>query len=208
MSLVLISAAGWAQIVDFCQSTIEYSGSMEPLPNCYLACPQGDTDSFEDQGFIIFNITIRDMAGNPIPGIAASDFWVFDCDSQNDIVLCGGQNSCDADGPTDANGTTHMRQSVLSAGGQADGLSVICMGVIIMDPNINCTLPYCFPVLVRSPDINGDLIVNLTDLGLFATGFPPNPYWESSDFNCDGQVGIVDLARFAFHFAPPGHECN
>ena len=195
------------RIPDFCQSTLEYSGSMEPLPNCYLACPQGDTDSFEDQGFIIFNITIRDMGGTPIPGIAATDFWVIDCDTQNDIHLCNGQYSCDADGPTDANGVTHMRESVLSAGGYANGLSVICMGVMLVDPDNGC-LPYCLPVWLRSPDINGDLTVNLTDLSLFTMHFPPGPYGIDSDLNCDDLVGIVDLARFAMHFVPPGHTCD
>jgi hypothetical protein len=188
-----------------CDWTLEYYGTGSP--DCYFACPAGDTDGFEDQGWYIYNITIVDLAGNPIPGIAATDFWVYDCDDANDIALCGGSNSCNADGPTDANGVTHMRESVLVAGGYADGLSVICMGVILQNPTQGCA-DYCLPVSVRSPDIDGSLAVDLTDLSIFAGHFlPPMPYDAAADLNCDGIVDLVDLARFAMHFGPPGHNC-
>jgi hypothetical protein len=38
--------------------------------------------------------------------------------------------------------------------------------------------------------------------------YPPNPYGPCADLNCDGAVGLADLARFAFHADPPGHQCG
>jgi hypothetical protein len=86
------------------------------------------------------------------------------------------------------------------------GLAVVVQGFVILDAPA-CTDPTCLDVEVRSPDINADCVVNLIDLGLFAAGFPPQPYDECSDFDCNGVVNLQDLSNFAFHFGPPGHTC-
>ena len=58
------------------------------------------------------------------------------------------------------------------------------------------------PVLMISPDINGDCIVNLVDFGLFAANYLTT--FVCCDFNCDGMVNLVDFALFAMHFT---HWC-
>ncbi len=53
------------------------------------------------------------------------------------------------------------------------------------------------------PDLNNDLIVNASDLGLFrAVFFSSDP---TADFNSDGVVNAPDLGVIkAFFFGPPG----
>ena len=59
---------------------------------------------------------------------------------------------------------------------------------------------------VRSPDINGDLIVDIIDFAIFGPGFPspPKPYDPCLDYNCDGLVDIIDFSIFGQHFL---HSC-
>jgi hypothetical protein len=48
----------------------------------------------------------------------------------------------------------------------------------------------------NSADINGDLVVNLVDLGTFSADFN-GPYHYRSDFFWDGILNLVDLGQFA-----------
>jgi hypothetical protein len=52
----------------------------------------------------------------------------------------------------------------------------------------------------NSPDLNGDLVVNLTDLALFAGDFF-GPYVLRSDLYRDSQINLQDLAVFAQGFS-------
>jgi plastocyanin len=58
----------------------------------------------------------------------------------------------------------------------------------------------------KSPDIDGSGQIDLVDISLFAQAFPPNPYDFCVDFNCDGAIGLVDLANFAIHFGHAGPQ--
>jgi hypothetical protein len=57
---------------------------------------------------------------------------------------------------------------------------------------------------VNSPDINGDGIVNLADVGAFAADYVTG-YAFRSDFNGDGVLNLIDVAVMAAHFGhgPP-----
>jgi hypothetical protein len=203
VSLLVFSGVANAGIIDPCASTAEIIGG--PPPCCLFICPQGDTDSFCDQGWYI-RICVIDLTGNPVPDVPPSDFWVIDCDPIRDLCLCGGSASSNADSLTNANGYTTMCNTTIQGGGCVSGLSVVVQGFVILDAPA-CVDPTCLDVEVRSPDINGDCLVNIVDLSLFASGFPPQLYQECSDMNCDGIVNIQDLSAFAFHFGPPGHTC-
>jgi hypothetical protein len=52
------------------------------------------------------------------------------------------------------------------------------------------------PLKFNSPDINGDLTVDLSDLSLFAGNFF-GAYHHRGDFNNDGIINLSDLAIFA-----------
>lgn len=202
-SLLLVAGIAFAGIIDPCESDVTYNGAE---PTCYFACPQGDTDAFYLQGFW-FSFTIVDLTLAPIADIPGTDFWLVDCDPVRNLALCAGSASAAADSATNAAGQTTMHDGSLSAGGCANGLSPVVQGYVLEDAGAGCAA-YCYQINVRSPDINGDGLVNLVDLSLFASAFPPNPYATCSDMDCSGAINLQDLARFAFHFGPPGHECN
>jgi hypothetical protein len=201
-SLLLVAGIATAGIIDPCGAPVVYTGA---TPECYFACPQGDTNSFLTEGFW-FAFTIKDLLGAPIANIPASDFWMIDCDPVANLVLCAGSASSNADSATNSLGKTTMSLTSMAAGGCVTGLSPVVQGFVLEQPG-PCT-PYCFNIKVRSCDFNGDLKVDLVDLSAFAVAYPPNPTGTCGDFDCSGTVGLPDLSKFAFHFGPPGHKCN
>ena len=50
------------------------------------------------------------------------------------------------------------------------------------------------PLLVNSPDLNGDLTVNLQDVALFAEDFFSAPYELRSDLHFDRVINLSDLS--------------
>lgn len=171
-----------------------------------FVCPQGDTESFIDQGWMI-NVRVEALLWW-LENVPATDVWLIDCDPHNDVTLCGGPMSSNADSATNANGMTTMSLGTLSAGGCANGLVVVVKGSPFFDEQQGCSVEECLPIHVRSPDINGDLATTLGDLALFSFTFPPEPYGMCGDMNADGRVSLGDLSLFSFHFGPPGHACQ
>lgn len=203
--IVMFNGTANAGIIDPCVSYWELHASVTPCP--LFVCPQGDTDSFLDQGWWIW-ICVLDINAVPVPNVPASDFWLIDCDPLKDAALCGGSASSGADSNSNSAGMTTMSQGGLTGGGCADGMALVIQGFVVKDSLTNCSTDECGAIALRSPDINGDLVINLVDLSNFSAGFPPNPYAPCADMNADGSVGLQDLSRFAFHFGPPGHVCN
>jgi hypothetical protein len=191
-----MAATAFGGIIDPCQST----ASTIATPNtCVLICPQGDGDQLVDKNATI-TVVVRDGAGIGIEGVLASDFYLVDCDPIRDMVLCGGSSSSDADAPTDATGSTQMIGDI-AAGGCANGLSVIVQGFTIGCPAICMT-----NIWVKSPDINGDLLVNIQDFSLFGQQYPPQPFTDTCvDYNCDGIVNLQDFSLFGLHYL---HQCS
>jgi hypothetical protein len=179
-------------IVDPCASNVS-SGS-----GTVLACPAGDGETLAEKGLQI-DVTVRDYGGDPIPTIPAVDFWLIGC--SDELILCGGSASSNADHTTDSNGQTTI-SGAMAVGG-SDFVMVVVQGVII-----GCPLT-CLPIEVKSPDQNLDLVVNVADASLFATGYPPHPYRPESDLDGTGGVDIIDLSLFYNHFYYPSekHTC-
>ena len=102
------------------------------------------------------------------------------------LVYCQ-QGTC-ADGPTDDTGTTTWVQPPLGGGSSQAGTVVYVSGSPltwnILDLHFN------------SADLNGDLAVNLTDIGMFASDFFTY-YHYRSDFHHDGVINISDLGLLA-----------
>ena len=183
-------------IVDPCSSTADASGC------CLYVCPQGDGPTLAACGSIIY-IQAKDQTGTPIAGIPGADIWVDGC--TGGLSLCGGSGSSDADSATNDNGRTTMSGGI-GAGGCDIGLIVSIQGVTVKDQATNCTTNKCLVYQLSSPDINGDLIVDIIDLSLFAAGYtsPPKPYTICLDFDCSGLVDIIDFSIFAQHYL---HVC-
>jgi hypothetical protein len=173
------------------------------LPVRLFVCPEGDTDSFIDQGWWI-SLTCNDTSGFPDVGILPGDFWLISVDES--VALCMGPASAAADSATNANGQTTLSNTTLVGGGCADGLALVALGKVLTEPD--CVTLTVEPIYVRSPDIDGSLSVDLVDLSIFATHFPPGLYESCCDFDINGSINLQDLALFAAHFGPPGHQCG
>jgi hypothetical protein len=177
-------------IVNPCSSTASGAGA------CYLVCPQGDGDRLDAVGSTI-SVTVRDNLGAPIPNVPAADFWLIGCNDA--LALCGGSGSINADSASNGAGNTTISGD-LAAGGCDDGLQVVVQGVVIADPN-DWTQALCLAVLVRSPDINADLVVDLIDFSLFGPVYNTSPAADDCiDFNCDGVIDLVDFSLFGNHY--------
>jgi hypothetical protein len=195
-ALLLVASVAFGGIIDPCLSTATSAGG------CVMVCPAGDGDQMSDQGATI-SITIVDGSSVAIEGIPATDFYVIDCDPVNDMTLCGGASSSNATAATDVNGQTTMEGDI-AAGGCADGVAVVVQGFVIQDSPA-CTVPTCLSILIRSPDMNGDLVVNLADFSAFGLAYPPNAYNKCADFNCDASVNLQDFSTFGLHYQ---HSCQ
>lgn len=72
-----------------------------------------------------------------------------------------------------------------------------------LDVNVTC---HCIghigigqiPIEFTSPDLAANCApVNVVSMGIWAGCLPPAPYCETSDYDCDGTVGVLDLALWA-----------
>ena len=162
-------------------------------------CPAGDGPALADIGAVI-EVIVLDSSGSPVPGMRAEDFWIQRLTPPN--TLCGASQSSAADGPTNVDGRTTMSGSV-AAGGFFDNDAYAIAAGFAVQALPECDLP--LPLVFVSPDMNGDLAVDLNDLAIFAASFPPNDYAKQADLNGDGVIALVDVALLAKHW---GHSCG
>jgi len=135
------------------------------------------------------SITVYCVDGymDPIPDYPAEDIWLEWYGGT--VVFCVGGNI--ADGPSDANGMTSFTASP-RAGGYGDtegghGLQVVMNGTPLMQPP--------FAIAANSPDLTGDLVVDIADVAKF-TQLWFSDYDYRIDFYWDGIINIADVALF------------
>ena len=149
-------------------------GGGAPLSQALL--PWGDRED------ATITMNMWDVGENPIAYFPAEDMWLESRD--NGLVPCMGGTIADSN--TDASGSTTWA-APLHAGGHSEALAdVIVNGSILGDSPSGLALSF------NSPDINGDLVVNLLDLQLFAVDYRYG-YDFRSDFHRDGVINLVDL---------------
>lgn len=171
---------------------------IEPGSRCSFICPQGDGQTLA-QGNNRINILVKNINGEPVPGVLASDFWLVGCD---DLALCSGSGSIDADSATNNQGMTTISGTMAAGGCDLNGVHVAIFGILAGCP------PTCLNVSVVSPDLDGDGDVDLVDFALFAPVFNTvagNPNYDPCcDYDCEGDVDLVDFSLFAQHWQ---HTC-
>jgi len=125
-------------------------------------------------------------------GTPAEDVWLES--TSGGMIICPGGTI--ADGPAGPDGCVTF-SNTLAAGGFTDmGLGEKTVVVFRGDQ-----LPYDFyDIQHHSPDINGDLMVNLTDVQLFTADFYGLLSPFRSDFNWDGVINLLDISTLALGF--------
>ena len=130
-------------------------------------------------------LALRDYQGLPIANFPAEDLWIESSDGG--LVFCAGGQI--ADRSTDLQGKT-VWALPLRAGGHSGGPCHVIVNAQRVTGGVDPAL--CF----NSPDVNGDLHVNLVDASAFA-GMYFGPYSLGGDLQFDGSVDLSDVAALA-----------
>jgi hypothetical protein len=179
-----LSGLAAAGIPDDTLSTVS-SGS-----GTLLVTPQGTGQTLAAQGVTIF-LTVRDTGGAPINLYPFQDMWVDDS-GDGSIALCQGGSL--ADGSTNTAGATTFSGAFSAGGFTQAGLQVYLAGTPVVGGGSNGVLA----IDVNSPDITGDLRVNLADVGEFGIDFG-GAYNFRSDFQSDGVINLADVGELGIH---------
>lgn len=126
-------------------------------------------------------------SGNPMENFPAEDMWLEPEDG--DLVTCA-LGAC-ADTPTDANGIATW-STPLHGGGYSQGICYVLVNGSTIFQGLNLQF--------NSADISGDLVVNLTDISLFAETFYSS-YHYRADFFYDEVINLSDVGMLVTSLA-------
>jgi hypothetical protein len=161
--------------------------------------PYGDGARFDTDAQLMGGMTtnatifveLLNAGGLPVAGYPAVDIWLQT--SMGGLVTC--PQGAIADHDTDLLGRTEFTRPV--AGGGWSQYPVELCEVWTPVGKLDGTFPGGEPnsnlrIFFNSPDINGDLFVNLTDVVLFANDYF-GVYHYRSDFYWDGVINLSDV---------------
>jgi len=134
-------------------------------------------------------LTLVDSGMNPIFNYPFEDLWIDS--AVGSFTFCPGGTV--ADGNTDVNGQTTWTGTLFAGGfsettGTVPALIIMVNGSALTQP----PLDYRF----NSADLNADLIVNLTDVVLFAAIYY-GAYGYEADLYWDGVINLSDIVLLA-----------
>jgi len=132
-------------------------------------------------------LTVKDGNGDPIYLYPSEDLWLQT--TSGGLKLCPGGSV--ADFSTDINGQTTFSHAIYG-GGHSEGEQtvVVINGSALVGSNLN--------IQWNSPDISGDLKVDLTDTVTYASdALHPTPYHYRSDMLFDSQINLSDTVLYA-----------
>jgi hypothetical protein len=188
-SLLLLASSAWAKKIP----DVEI---VESAKGHWLVCPAGDGPSLQESGVAV---TLRLSAmGAPLANFPWQDLWLS-ADVADSRGPCGWA-AVMPDAASDADGLMTISGAGVAGGHSVEGLVIYAEG---MD-----TTEYDPPVPIlrvrmNSPDIDGDGVVNLADVALFAQDMLQ--YDVRSDLDPSGSVDLADLAVLTEHL---GHHCQ
>lgn len=133
-------------------------------------------------------VTLKDGNGAPVFLYPFEDIWMET--SAGGMVACPGGTT--ADGSTNVNGQTVFISELAAGGFSAPGEQavVVVSGAPLVGSNLD--------ILFNSPDISGDLQVNLSDITLFGGMLAPGAAYDyAGDFYFDGTVNLSDIVLFS-----------
>ncbi len=164
-----------------------------------LVVPDGSgnrfTEAHDEQGNVVdatITLYLRDGAGVPIVNFPFEDLWLESMDGG--LVICIGGST--ADNHTDSQGVTQW-VAPMFAGGFSQGPVLVLINGSALGSNPG------LPLRFNSPDVNGDLLVNLQDISILAVDYFTN-YNFRCDLNGDSWLNLQDISIFAQHI---GAQC-
>ncbi len=146
---------------------------------CLVVSPNGQNTD----GSLSFTVIVKDQFGNPINNSnVVIDFGTLP------VVLCSGQDPGFTAVGTTLSGHTNLSGTVVFTprghGAGSGTVKIYADGVQI------CSLNH-----VSTTDLNGDNLVDVADLAIFAADQIASIL--DCDLNCDGFVDVADLSLFA-----------
>lgn len=138
-------------------------------------------------------VELLDGWGDPVAGYPAEDLWLTTTGAT--LVLCDG--GIRADGPTGADGRTTFSGPV-----RAGGHLIPASDNRLLVETAHGALHYSSlgDLSLTSPDLDGDLDVDLSDVILFAQGYLDyGTYDPELDFHYDGVINLSDLIVMTQH---------
>lgn len=135
-------------------------------------------------------LTLLDGAGDPVVNYPAEGSWL-EAGPPELFPVCGAGSI--SDGSTNALGLTTF-SNPLRAGGSGVGAGIMIDTVPLPDSPLE--FPGGDQFHFNSPDISGDLMVNLADVAMFAADFY-GAYNYRSDFYWDGVINLKDVVLMA-----------
>jgi hypothetical protein len=180
---------------------VEYSIATEGALSL-LCTPDGSglpmTQAFNQSGQPVdgtITMTLYDDTppwGSPVAFFPKEDIWLTDITGS--LAICPAGSNPDAN--TDVNGMTSWTGALFVGGhmepGEGNQLAIMVNGWI---PD-GAYLP---DFRINSADLNGDLMVNLTDVAHFSMGYF-GPYEYKRDLHWDEVVNLSDIAELARAF--------
>ena len=166
------------------------NGTGTPLGACYG--PGGVPAS------VTILVTIRDASGLPVSGVTERDIRI--AHAGTGMVWCADAfypppphaPNC-ADVPTNNAGQTVFSLPYHGGGWHNTGMQIWVREA----SGLFAPIAPVLPVNMNSCDLNGDLLVNLSDVVTFTTDLQAWPAPYRSDFNWDGVVNLTDIVMFA-----------
>ena len=172
-----------------CSVSMAYSG---PLSISLLVVPDGDgnpfTEAHDPEGSVAdatITLYIRDSGGVPVVNFPHEDCWL----ESNDYGMVPCIGGTVADQATDFYGMTFWANPLFAGGHSQEQTVVLINGERVLET---------LGLVYNSPDINGDLVVNLTDVATFSGAYFSD-YEFYGDFNGDGVINLTDVSIFALH---------
>jgi hypothetical protein len=202
--VVGMASLAWAGVPDLNLSSAEImagsdGASVYSLPN---GNGSGLDEAFLAGGAVVdatITVQLIDTNTDPIFLYPFEDLWMET--SLANLSFCSGGTVADAS--TDVNGETTFSNPI--AGGSytdptTERMLVMVAGAPIAGGGVD--------VQFNSPDISGDLVVNLTDIVAFTQllgGDTSSHPLFAGDFNNDGTINLSDIVRFTPGI---GANCN
>jgi len=97
--------------------------------------------------------------------------------------------------PSGDDGYTTVSLAGLRGGGYTSGDGADFQGTVTGYDG--CPFETMFNVTIRSTDINGDLVVNLSDIVRFTEALNSDQFFDWADFTPDGVINLSDIVRMS-----------